>query len=136
MVKVCLHCFEIYKESLKFDEWADFQPCPKTSCIGEVVEIDDLLLPVIIELNKKGYTTKYCCAGHYYDHPINSYIMFDEDIELPSIPPNYKYENDHNTIRRNFSDIVNIENYKYFTEINNNATQLLKWAKSLSYYEN
>lgn len=135
MSKVCLECFEIYKDSLIFDALSDYQFCPKYSCLGEVVEVDELMLPIIIELNKKGYHTKYCCASHYYERPIDSYIMFADNIKLPSLPKNYVLENDMNTIRYSVSNRGNISNYKFFDIINKNANQLLKWAKSLPYYE-
>lgn len=133
MVKVCLHCFEIYKSSLKEDEWIDSQPCPKSTCIGKVVEVDELLLPTIIELNKKKYFTKYCCSGHYYQNPVSSYIMFEDDIDIPSLPKGYVLENEKNTIRKSFSDHCDAKNYKYVFEIYENAKSLLKWAKSLAY---
>ncbi len=32
-------------------------------------ECDDMIAPVIQELNRKGYTTTFCCGGHpYIDH--------------------------------------------------------------------
>jgi hypothetical protein len=138
MAKVCLDCFEIYKEeSLQSDKVNNFQYCPKHSCIGEVVEIDELMLPVIIELNKKNYYTKYCCAGHYYDRSPNSYIFFEDCVKLPSLPEGYEYDKDNsNTIRNYFSQYINNDQEiynedNYFEIINENANTLLRWAKSL-----
>lgn len=34
--------------------------------------------------------TKYCCSGHTYDEFPDSYIMFEENIELPNIPNGFK----------------------------------------------
>ena len=37
--------------------------------LEDCFECDDMIAPVISELNKKGYTTKFCCSGHpYIDH--------------------------------------------------------------------
>lgn len=136
MVKLCLDCFEIYKNLLKRDEWVDYQFCPKISCQGKVVEVDELMLSIIIELNKKCYITEYCCAGHYYDRPVACYIKFWEEIQLPYLPSGYKFETEGNTIRKEFGRGGDIDNYKYFNEINDNANQLLKWAKSLPFNDN
>ena len=32
----------------------------------EHIEIDEVIAPVIRELNLKGYKTKFCCSGHSY----------------------------------------------------------------------
>ena len=55
---LCTMCWETYDRDLSY--------CPKKSCDGDVVEIDDDLVPVIVELNEKGYITEYCCSGHAY----------------------------------------------------------------------
>lgn len=34
--------------------------------LDDCFECDDMIAPVIQELNRKGYTTKYCCGGHPY----------------------------------------------------------------------
>jgi len=137
-----MECYQIYnKDSLKIDELSDYDYifCPKSECIGNVVEIDELFVPIIIELNKKGYSTKFCCSGHYYGNCPNAYIMFESDIELPNIPKGYTQEIDDNncvTIRRMFVKETDyqeeyIDTYKYYDNIINNAKQTLKWAKDL-----
>ena len=138
MAKFCLKCYEVFKlESLLQDKVNNFQHCPKFSCTGQVIDVDELMLPIIIELNKKGYYTEYCCAGHYYDKAPNSYILFQEGISIPSLPSGYIYDKDSTrTIRNDFSkytdgDIVYSDNDRYFEIINCNATLLLNWANSL-----
>lgn len=68
MAYLCFECYETYK--------TPFQNCPKTSCNGYVAEVDDLMLPIIMLLNKKGYCTEYCCSGHTYDGSCYPYIAF------------------------------------------------------------
>lgn len=138
MAKFCLKCYEVFKiESLLPDKVNNFQHCPKISCTGQVIDVDELMLPIIIELNKKGYYTEYCCAGHYYDKAPNSYIRFEEGIELPLLPSGYEYEcSNPITIRNDFSQYVDgeicyLDHDKYFEIINNNASQLLDWANAL-----
>lgn len=69
MAYLCLKCYETYE--------LPFQNCPKASCYGPVAEIDDLMLPIIMILNQKGYCTKFCCSGHVYEKGCYPYIMFD-----------------------------------------------------------
>ncbi len=33
---------------------------------NDYIEIDELIAPAIILLNKKGYITEFCCSGHLY----------------------------------------------------------------------
>ena len=39
------------------------------------IELDELIVPAIFELNRKGYRTLYCCSGHI-DEPYGGYIKF------------------------------------------------------------
>ena len=54
MAYMDLNTFEIWAES----NIAGFH--------DEHVEIDELIAPIIRELNLKGYKTKFCCSGHPY----------------------------------------------------------------------
>ena len=59
-----------------------------------LVQIDRLILPIIKELNSKGYTTTGCCAGHPIDGIkfINIYICFDKEYEFDEpFPEGAKY---------------------------------------------
>lgn len=69
MAYLCLDCYETYK--------TDLSNCPKTSCNGHIVEIDELMLPIIMLLNQKGYITEHCCSGHIYDDCCYPYVIFD-----------------------------------------------------------
>ena len=93
--------------------------------------VDDIIVPIILILNKKGYFTEYCCSGHYYtenDLPIvflpffvqnnstsedntvyykcrvvsiSCYVTFKKDIVLPSLPSNFMYSEKSSTIYKN-----------------------------------
>lgn len=70
MPYMCMACGEIYRNELPY--------CPKRSCTcGEVVEIDELMVPIIRLLNEKGFATRYCCSGHSYEQGSSPYIAFD-----------------------------------------------------------
>ena len=59
--------------------------------------IDADLIPVLTELNEKGYRTVACCSGHLEEIEKNGtwriFISFDEDYDLPGIPLSEKNEN-------------------------------------------
>lgn len=71
MPYVCLECWEVYRNEQDY--------CPKRSChASPVVEIDELMFPIIKLLNDKGYSTTNCCSGHAYDECCHPYIAFHE----------------------------------------------------------
>ena len=89
---LCLDCFKVYNQKTIKNN-----TCKVKGCFGEVVEIDELFVPVIAELNRKGYRTKFCCSGHYHTYKndyINSYISFENNVALPILPEGYKYDQD------------------------------------------
>lgn len=70
MAYMCLECYEVYNMNLPY--------CPKETCnCGQVIEVDELMLPTIMILNQKGYCTEFCCSGHAYHGYCNSYITFN-----------------------------------------------------------
>ena len=126
---LCLNCFEVYSNEYRYDR-RDYNFCPKLGCDGEVVEIDELMIPVIKTLNEKGYCTEYCCSGHYGDGYTNTYIKFSEWVELPEeLPDGFVYEERGNVIRKNYVDNLH-PNHKYI-EILNTTKDLIEWADNL-----
>jgi hypothetical protein len=136
----CLKCGDIYHDIIRktvvtydkdgsTEEWIH---CPKINCIGQVIEVDDMFLPIIKLLNEKGYFTSYCCSGHIKDCRSNTYIVFDNTIQgLPSIPEGYieskddgKYE-----IRKEYNK--NLSDYEYHIKLLENAIVTMKWVESL-----
>lgn len=96
MGKVCMTCYESYGNeitnltAIKDEDGLHFS-CPKRGCRGDVVEIDDILVPTIILLNQKGYYTESCCSGHLEDLTRTSYIIFNEVVEkLPTVPNGFR----------------------------------------------
>ena len=88
-------------------------------CQRTWVELDDLIAPVISELNKKGYRTLFSCSGHAEGMSIfipknpksmddiemerlypHAYIKFDDGIVIPKdlIPVGWNYDKEANTI--------------------------------------
>ena len=75
------------------------QYCPNALCDSpiELVSIDELMIRPIVELNKKGYRTAYCCSGHdlrgSYDQ--HGYILFTPGINLENAPSGWNLERDN-----------------------------------------
>ena len=59
--------------------------CPHKWCNGDLVEIDELILPAIKMFNAKGYTTEYCCSGHMEEEYSTPYIKFANHVEKGDI---------------------------------------------------
>ena len=59
MVCMCNTCYELYNvRHINFEPdgaW-DVGKCPKLDCHGTLVEIDEMIAPMIRELNNKGYS--------------------------------------------------------------------------------
>lgn len=92
---LCLSCGEVYDSPrLNITNGFDIY-CPKTNCYGELVEVDELMIPTIKTLNEKGYRTVMCCSGHYTKKNPLAYIYFVEGIDIPSIPAGFKKEIRH-----------------------------------------
>ncbi len=161
MIQVCSECFKIYKLSTYIKTKDGYKsvtdevlPCPKLGCKGELYECDELFAPIISTLNKKGYRTLYSCSGHikadycvtynprykkiYRNHPIESYINFEEGIELPCIPKGYKMDkinkdNKNITIRKRFNEKKRPKTL--LRELMNNAFEVLEWAETLDVHK-
>ena len=73
---MCKRCFEIYNA-----DKTKSKRCPKYNCEGELFAIDELIMYAIQILNRKKYSTIYCCSGHYHESKgITSYVYFTEKI--------------------------------------------------------
>lgn len=132
---LCLKCFKVYKQKTIKNNM-----CKIKDCHGDVVEIDELFIPVIAELNRKGYKTNFCCSGHISEYS-SSYIYFKDEVVLPSLPKGYLYDQDmyphvdwnrwqvKNTIRKQFDEKKSLNELS--KDIYYNAIEVLKWAEEL-----
>lgn len=78
MLQVCSECFKTI-------------PCKET-CHGGTIEADELIVPVLIELRRKGYKTKSCCSGHWYGKTCTTYIYFEKGYDPKSAPKHMKWD--------------------------------------------
>jgi hypothetical protein len=106
---------------------------PKESFSSEKIELDELIAPAIVLLNQKGYHTKYCCSGHWYQAFPEAYIYFYDDCVPNTIPQSFRWcerENEKNTIRTRYQ-INDIESdYDFVIRVNK---ELFIWAENLPY---
>lgn len=141
---ICLSCYnEYYKDGLNLTGNNGYKyRCPLCTC-GDlnVVEIDDILLPIIKKLNQKGYITQYCCSGHTYEGDTNTYIAFDNDTIPKTIPKDFILEDEDYYKKNNWTFIGNmmcirkgyedIPKDKLYEELLKTHLDLMKWVDLL-----
>ena len=133
----CDLCYEVYDGSLIKSE---FGFCPKAQCGGELHVVDELLMPAIIELNKKGYITNYCCSGHYYSdadeqtgrqHTYISFCAEECTPDFENLPAGFTVDDGGTVIRKWRS---RLQGKNLFADILNTAQELYTWALELEAY--
>ena len=95
MYGICLDCGEIYDLKRLNQNENSNKFCPKSSCNGIIVHIDELMIPIIKKLWELGYDTNYCCSGHAVENIIGSYISFGEytnDTIFDNLPKSWKVQ--------------------------------------------
>ena len=143
MGRVCMSCYESYGSEISMlkvhkDEGGIHFTCPKRGCRGEIVEIDDILVPTIILLNEKGYYTESCCSGHLEEMFTTTYIIFTEIVDhIPGLPPGFQLSAAiPEDGQRRFTLSKHIQgqsSVQVFQNILTTALQLYAWALSLPY---
>ena len=140
--------FEIYLEAYSVTDAEDY------------FFVDDLMALPIQVLNRKGYTTDYCCSGHPFSRLIedeivpdsdpieykriesnmnfDSYIMFNEGVvKLPSLPAGFNKSlsiTDKLVIRKQYTGYDSVDVYGYMPVIVETMKQLYEWTLSLPEY--
>ena len=124
----CKNCKTIHGELYKLYEQIPINYYYKCPTCGEqsVVSIDDELMYAISELNKKGYETTFCCAGHEYNgyNHTNMYIAFN--CKLPNKPYGFKFKDSvlrYNYKKHEVLDIIR-ERHRIIERLN-------KWVDKL-----
>lgn len=128
---ICTKCLEVYNKV--FDQ--DGHPgtkCPKMSCDSNIAEIDEDLVEIIIELNRKGYLTKMCCQGHPHDVTINTFIAFYNEECFPPITPkgfDREAQNGYYIFRKTYRKTT--EYIELQKQIMTSIFDLLAWVQGL-----
>ena len=99
-----------------------------------LVQIDKLMVPIIKELNCKGYLTMYSCAGHpdYKPNPAGSFIFitFKENYEFPAqFPEGAIYRKSDHSLSYDCPSGSTIDSLKQYQQ--NYLDALMEWARSL-----
>jgi hypothetical protein len=134
MLAMCTKCYRVYPEcELEPDhDFYQIALCNNKKCKGSVCEVDDLILPAIVTLNKKGYHTHYCCSGHLWGSQgyIRFYVYFKDGCLPNNIPEMFKVDTD------SFSESLVI---RYKTDKFNSANKLKRYKQileiNLAFYE-
>lgn len=131
----CPDCRSVYfanQVSPVFENGKTYWRCPNAMCdaIGELVTLDELMIKPVVELNKKGYKTQYCCSGHDLRSPAdqNGYIMFDRGIKLSSAPEGWDIE------RGESRSLLDIIIRSHIDDIGVSIANLNKWVEKLEDY--
>ena len=93
----CPVCFNVYFANQITPMWENGRPfmyCPSAICNAhsELATIDELMIKPIVNLNKKGYRTRYCCSGHEMrdKYSEKGYILFDKNYKFSSLPEEWE----------------------------------------------
>ena len=134
-VNICMTCYEMYDTQFLIRVNRDGYDyiCPKKDCDGSVIELDELIAPTILELNNKGYYTRFCCSGHWYStEHIATYIAFNNiDCVPDEIPEGFKLDASGVTMRLSNDEEVSDDLIERFRKVNEINSVLLEWAKRL-----
>lgn len=140
---ICPECGSVYQKNLINTKHMNgyYMPCPRTDCCGDIFECDELLIPAILELNNKGYSTLFCCAGHAFEYG-EGYISFDDfnyelSRNLPKPPSGWFWEdicfrNEGACGERTLRSVNDGKNPREKQIIlTMNANELMNWAYNL-----
>lgn len=117
---VCSYCFD------------NPDRCACESAPYRLICIDRNIQEHIRLLNKKGYTTNYCCESHNKDQ--NLYISFYKRYgigEAISLPDGFKLHKGGNSIEHLYDKKLTDEEFKLDKQ--EHLDILLDWCKSLPY---
>lgn len=100
MAYICQCCHQIFnKDVMSLPKYNDNEIlCPIYDCNGVIIEIDDLLVPIILKLWDMDFNTCFCCSGHPYGMNYETYIGFDKssiserNFIFPFLPDGYRIE--------------------------------------------
>lgn len=124
LCNTCGTVFTSYDRIKTHDYLAD---CPEADCSGKIFECDEQMIYPIDALNRKGYTTRFCCGGHIFSHSKGGYINFVEGT-MPDTVPKGWYK-DECCIRYDLNHIVDI--VKRHNSIHWHVNSLIKWCDDL-----
>ena len=128
MILMCTGCYEkVEYYNIKMSKTFHPYNVDTCDCGGKVCDMDELIFPTIQTLNKKGWTTAFCCSGHLDEGFINTYIKF---THMPDSLPSGFYK-DGDCIRHHDGRREDATGLNGFVKLSNINMRLYKWALSL-----
>lgn len=79
---MCPECFKLFTES-KANEMKFKHHCHAAYDGDYLIPIDEPIAEAISTMNQKGYTTKYCCSGHWEGGDVEKIARFYVTFEVP-----------------------------------------------------
>ena len=130
MKGICTGCLCVYEENLIGTK------CSKRNCEGEVIKIEDSLVPVVKLLMEKGYYVKAEKSGYKYlssDYiPDALSIVFEEYVNLLSKPQDMEFIEKENKITITFD---NETKSQALNSVYNNLKNIINWIQELPIQE-
>ena len=133
---ICPKCYstQIKIKGVPDSDYIKYATCKKCNFDFLVLTgdlIDKGILETIVILNKKGYSTKFSCAGHNGDLSDNdAYIFFENFEQLVTVSKQYpipeSWDIDKNCSAKHIGFVIRSD-YKKKTRLND----IYKWALSL-----
>ncbi len=108
--------------------WNNVKHCVCKKFPTTFTDVDELIQPAIILLNRKGYFTNFSCEGHSWQDS-EAYVSFVVHYKLPIPLPEYWYK-EGSIIRLNYKNAA--RDNENFTEVRERKMQeFATWAESL-----
>ena len=74
-MKVCFECGKTYSNTSKV--------IFHKKCDSLLIDVDELMIPIVLLFNNKGYETTHCCSGHINDkYNFGGYININREVKI------------------------------------------------------
>ena len=108
-VYMCVGCRKIY-DSKFLKETDEGYCCPDLECNcghAPLVEIDELMVHAMRTLNRKGYTTRFCCSGgHKWKQSQRAYVMFEFGHMPDTLPEGWEIDKNYSLCIESYEKMI------------------------------
>ena len=106
------------------------------------IPFDEEMIPIITELNEKGYKTYVCCQGHIYKdlncRGWHGYVGFVDKYEFAKQPPLYRVGIKYHSLVGSYSEIKKGRIYYWFgskskkMNLEDRENERKEWIKNMT----